>query len=450
MGYPSVIPRSVYENPTMNLKGTPYKAFADNVVVERLNKIKKQLGIKSKEQIPEELKELTVSDIRNWTNLEAKFELMSLLAHPKTAIGNIYGGTSHTITSTGLENFKLGRNLGWLKTHFNPKFEKKEDIDAFVESHGINEEFLIKEANFNPASQTAKVRDFIKDATAKIKRDPEFSDSSLMGLAKKYGISDSIFNKAAWFMRKSERALRRDAFMAHLVQAWRNFGSNLPFDHPVLIKMAKKGVQSTQFLYSAPFRPAFSRTALGKMMTRFQLWGWNAVDFRKEVYRQASIRGFKEGTMEFDRLRRLMTADMVSLALGTVFSYSLFEAALPAPWNWVQDTADWVFGDEKERDRAFFGQWPRAVAPLQMITPPVLRLPVQSFNALINGSWDKVATYTIPSMLPFGRMGRDAVGLYQNPMFYTEKLTGFPILQLQREVKREREREKTYTKGLFR
>ena len=449
MGYPSVIPRSVYENEAMNLKGTPYKAFADNVVVEKLNGIKKKLGIKSSEKIPEELKELTVSDIRNWTNLEAKFELMSLLAHPKTAVGNLYGGTAHTIASTGLENFGFGRNIGWLKTHFNPKWEKRQDIDDFVESHGVVEEFLIKEANFNPASQTGKVREFLRDATKKIKRDPEFSDSSLMGLAKKYGVSDSIFNKAAWFMRKSERALRRDAFMAHLVQAWKDFGSNLPYDHPILIKKAKKGVQATQFLYSAPFRPAFSRTALGKMMTRFQLWGWNAVDFRKEVYRQAAIRGHREGTVEFERLKRLMSMDIMMLGLASVFSYSLFEAALPAPWNWLQDTADLLFGDEKERDRAFFGQWPRTIAPLQMITPPILRLPAQTLNASINGGWDKVATYTIPTMFPFGRMARDAVGLYKNPMFYTEKLTGFPILQLQRELKKEREKEKTYTRGLI-
>ena len=110
---------------------------------------------------------------------------------------------------------------------------------------------------------------------------------------------------------------------------------------------------------------------------------------------------------------------MMSIALANVFMYSLFDQGLPAPYNWLQDTADLLFGDEKERDRAFFGQWPRTIAPLQMITPPILRLPAQTFNASINGGWDKVATYTIPTMFPFGRMARDAVGLYQNPMFYT-------------------------------
>ena len=449
MGYPSVIPRYAYENKALNVKGTPYYWFADNIVLEKLNKFKKSLGIKPKEKVPEELRNITISDIRTWTNLEAKFELMSLLAHPKTAVGNLYGGTTHTIASTGLKNFRRGRDIGWLQTHLNPDFKTKQDLWEFASMHGVVEDFLIKEANFSPEAKNIKFMAFVKDATSKIRKDPEFSDSSLMGLAKQHGVSDSIFQKAAWFMRSTERILRRDAFMAHLVQAWKDFGRSLPYDHPFLIKKAKKGVQATQFLYSAPFRPAFSRTALGKVMTRFQLWAWNAVDFRKETFRQAAIRGYREGTPEFERLKRLMAMDMLMLGLGSIFTYSIFEAALPAPYNWLQDTAGLLFGDEKERDRAFFGAWPTPLAPLQLITPPIARLPVQSFTAAINGSWDKVATYTLPTMFPFGRMARDVWGVYKNPMFYAEKFTGFPVLQLQREVKKERDKEKLSPRGIL-
>ena len=441
MGYPSIIPRRMLEDPVLNIKGTPYAAFADNVVKDRLTKMKRQLGFKEDTKIPEELREITTSDIRNWSNLEAKFQLMSLLAHPKTAVGNLYGGTAHTIASTGLENFRLGRNIDWLSTHFDPNLKTKDDLWKLANKHGIIEEYLIKEAGFNDVTKAAKFQSFLKEASGKISKDPEYADSSLMGLAKKHGISDAIFRKAAWFMRSSERILRRDAFMAHLVQAWKNFGSSLPYDHPFLIEIAKKGVQSTQFLYSAPFRPAFSRTALGKVMTRFQLWGWNAIDFRKEVYRQSKIHGFKENTPEFERLRRTMGMDLFMLGLGTAFSYSLFEAALPPPWSWLQDTAGLLFGDEKDRDRAFFGQWPTPLAPLQIITPPILRLPVQSMTAFFNGSWDKVANYTIPTMFPFGRLARDTYGIYQNPMFYTEKFTGLPVLQLQRDLKKARKQE---------
>ena len=37
---------------------------------------------------------------------EAKLQLISLLAHPKTGLGNILGGSANTITSTGFRNFK--------------------------------------------------------------------------------------------------------------------------------------------------------------------------------------------------------------------------------------------------------------------------------------------------------------------------------------------------------
>ena len=172
MGYPSNIPKSYIDNPTLNIKGTPYAAWADNVVVDKLNKIKKKLGIGSKEQIPEELKELTISDVRNWTNFEAKFQLMSLLAHPKSMVGNIYGGTSQTIASAGLKNLRQGRDFAWLRANLNPSWEKPEDIQTHVEKVGIIEDFLITEANFNPETKDAKFQSFFKEAVAKIKQDP--------------------------------------------------------------------------------------------------------------------------------------------------------------------------------------------------------------------------------------------------------------------------------------
>ena len=215
--------------------------------------------------------------------------------------------------------------------------------------------------------------------------------------------------------------------------------SNMPLDHPLLVAAAKKGVQATQFLYSAPYRPAFSATALGKVMTRFQTWAWNAVRFRKDVFKQAEIYGFREGTPEFDRFKRQYLTDMFVFALGNVFAYSIFESAMPAPYNWFQDTADWIFGDEKERDRAFFGQWPTAVAPLQMVTPPGLRMVPATFSAIANNDWSKVSGYYMWTMFPFGRMARDVKGIMENPMRTVEKTTGIPYQQFAREATKYRE-----------
>ena len=50
-----------------------------------------------------------------------------------------------------------------------------------------------------------------------------------------------------------------------------------------------------------------------------------------------------------------MMLDIFSLSLASLFPYSVFNAALPAPWNWAQDTMEWLFGDEKTRNKAFWG-----------------------------------------------------------------------------------------------
>jgi hypothetical protein len=170
-------------------------------------------------------------------------------------------------------------------------------------------------------------------------------------------------------------------------------------------------------------------------MTRFQLWSWNSVRFRNDIYRQAKIYGLTPGTESYQRYIRTMQTDLFVFALANMFAYSMFETALPAPWNWMQDTADWIFGNEKERDRAFFGQWPKQLAPLQMVTPPILRLLPTSMRAMIDDDWSKVSKYYVWTMFPFGRMARDVVGpgsLIENPIRIMEKTTGFPLLQLQK------------------
>ena len=253
-------------------------------------------------------------------------------------------------------------------------------------------------------------------------------------------------------MTVPERALRRDAFMAHYVHAWEKFGGAIKeYDHPFLIQMAKKGVKATQFLYNAPYRPAFARTALGKVMTRFQLWGWNSVRFRNDVHREAKRYGFRQGTEEWRRFERTMQADLFTFALANVFAYSLFESNLPQPWGWMQDSADWVFGDEEERDKAFYGAWPKSIAPLQMVTPPGLRLAGPTFQALLSDDWSRMSQYYIYTMFPFGRMIRDvnpyAKGnLVENPMRLPEKLLGFPMMQLQRNITEWNDEEEPYEK----
>ena len=460
MGYPSTIPEHVLSSKEMNLKGTLYAKWADDNVRDRLNKIGRKLGIiKKDEKLPEDLQGIDLQTVRHWSNLEAKYEMAALLAHPKSMFTNIFGGQMHTIQSTGLTNWRTGRDIGWLKANINPgkdrlgnEWNSKAELEKWVTSHGVIPELMEYEYALGSDAKKGNFKKFFDEAMDEIKANPSLKDSRLKELATKHKITDSMFNKAGWFMRSSERILRRDAFMAHYVQAWKRFGGNIEnMDHPFLIEMAKKGVRATQFMYSAPYRPAFARTALGKVMTRFQLWSWNSLRFRRDVIEEAALRGFRQGTPEFQRFKRMMQTDLMMMALGNVFMYSFFDLGLPAPYNWLQDTADWMFGDERERDRAFFGAWPKHVAPLQLVTPPIARLPLSAFTAWVEDDWSRILDYQIYTMFPFGRILKDVApfaphNVIDNPMSAVDKLTGFPFMKLPKVLK-EDEAEHPYPRG---
>ena len=130
-----------------------------------------------------------------------------------------------------------------------------------------------------------------------------------------------------------------------------------------------------------------------------------------------------------------MIADTLSIALGSMFMYSLFGSQMPQPYAWFQDLGDWLFGNDEARDRAFFGAYPAQLAPLQLITPPSARLTGPILNGLINGDWEKMANYYIWTMFPFGRLARDLVGpggLTENPYYGIDKLTGIPVVGTKR------------------
>ena len=113
IGNPSIIPEYMYEDPKMKIKGTPYAWWADNRVKDRINKFGKALGLGDK-ALPEELRGADTQTIRAWSNLEAQYQMATLLAHPKSAVANVFGGTTHTIQSAGWGNFVKARSANYL------------------------------------------------------------------------------------------------------------------------------------------------------------------------------------------------------------------------------------------------------------------------------------------------------------------------------------------------
>ena len=438
MGHPVHIPEHIMDNPLMKIKKTPYKWFADSQTKKRIDGIRKQLGVGRKalkkwnldDETIDKLTGIEYAQLNSWSALEAKYQLASLLAHPKSSIANLYGGSVHTVVSTGWRHWRNARNFEYLKTHVNPEWRGMEDVEKHLQKLGVQEEFLIHQAGMNPEVKSKRWDSFVRDATKKIKKDPEFSDRSLLDLKRTYKLSDTAWNFAASFMRRPERVLRRDAYMAHLLQAKELFGNAIKdYDHPFLVEMAKRGVKATQFLYSAPHRPMWTNSALGRVFSRFQLWSWNSVRFRNDVLRDAKIRGFVRGTPEYDKFIRLAQADLFMLGLSNLFMYSLFENALPAPWNWFQDTADWLMGDEAAQERAFYGS---PFGPVQMVTPPALRLLPPLFKGMVQDDYSKLTDYYLWTMLPFGRLIRDIWGpggAIENPYYSVTKMTGLPVLE---------------------
>jgi len=445
MGNPSIIPEKIFSDPAMKIKGTPYYWWADNRVKKKMEHAKKVILGEKKSEYPhldKLMEKMDYATLNKWSTLEAKFELASLLAHPKSGVGNIFGGSMHTIQSAGLEYFKKGRSLKYLNK-IDPSLKTMEDVDALVTSQGVIPEFLTYQFGIDPKVRKANLKDFSRDVGKKMDKSGKLDEVTFKELIKKHKVTKPLMDAASWFMSKPERILRRDAYMAHLVRAYEMFDGALDIKHPFLVEIAKKGVKATQFLYNAPYRPAFSRSALGRVMTRFQLWQWNAVRFRNDVAREAKLYGIAEGTPAFERFKRTLQADMLVFALGNAFAYSIFDTSMPAPYAWYQDTADWLFGNESERDRAFFGEYPTAIAPLKLVSPPVLRHPLAITKALYTGDWERFAHYHAYTMFPFGRIGKDFSpfvpnSLIDNPLSLVDKWTGIPLQRLSRESKKMR------------
>jgi len=428
----------------------------DEAGINGLDKISTKLwGRKDKPKLPfygelpqsPEARRQTLSRILHKIGAsEAKWQLITLLSHPKTAVANVLGGSHNTIANAGLHNFTtavfnkkklLATTFKGTKLNDGTEITTSEHLRRFAEESGAHETFYVTEASLERKFAGKETREFFKEVQQALKNNSSLSEADVFSIAKKYKVTDAVTNIAARPMRWSEKKLRTDSFFAHYLNSYNNlkdFIPNIKHNDPYVINMALKGVEATQFLYHSAFRPNYSRTAIGKMMTRFHPFAWNSVRFRRQTYQRAKRYGFKPGTESFEKFKRLATLDMFALSLANIFTSSVFDATIPPPLNWMQDTADWLFGDERERERAFFSSWPHPVlAPLQIVTPPIARYPMTLINATINGNWERFADYYLWTFFPFGRFGRSIAKTIETPEMWVEQMTGIPIHGIGRE-----------------
>ena len=322
--------------------------------------------------------------------------------------------------------------------------KNRKDLLEYLEERGVIDAFIQNEfeVNTNLTSGLKKaginVKNFQRDITVAIKSKANRKETPLE-VIDRYGVKDLMIKYGSFFMQNSERINRLNAFTAHAMQAVRKFGTEgreLSITDDFVFDMGMRGIENSQFLYQNSARPAFMRTAVGKVLSRFKLFVWNSVRVRKEFYRQAKLYGFRQGTREYERFKDTYMIDMFMFALGSAFMFSIFDTALAPPLDTFQSIADSLYGDKRERDMAFFGS---KLGALNLLKPPVARIPDAAWE-LLTGDWEKFSSYTAYTMFPFGRGVRQLVQLSDSPERAGEILLRLPVNQVKSRIRRAQKR----------
>lgn len=482
LGYPSYLDDAVTKDPSYKIK--PHYYFSDEFGLKLYSKIKKKLNIKydiTKESLAKKINEaqdeiakLTTGEnaipetslkvialkkkiaaleamqpgeqkmtvdldsqigrdifgqkLAHFSTWEGKWNMVTLLATPQVVPANLLSANINTVVETGFKPWMDAGNLKILQ-RMNPEWTTWEAVDRSIEEVGGLESFY-KDVFALGNYKEQGIANAMKEALSAIK-DKNLSDLQLKSIFKKHGVADDIFEKSAWFMRKSERIARRKAWLAGYLKAREVFnasGDAFDWNDPIFINFANKVVANTQFIYNAANRPEFMATSIGKILTRFQAYTFNSLKWRKNIFKEAASRGFREHTPEYERFRRLMTADLFMISLATLFPISLFEYGIPTPLNQFNDMIDFLFGDEEKKKKAFFGVLPYPANIVQPVLPPSFRY-LSSVISLASGDNEALAR-TAWTLFPFGRFARSTYRTIQSPLRVVENFTAFPLARV--------------------
>ena len=318
-------------------------------------------------------------------------------------------------------------------------------VFEWVTRQGVVEEFIIHELDMKMGDtyKKAKYANFFREAIETINKDVTVDKERIQEIAKKYGVGEDILKYAGLIMQKTERLNRVYAFLSGILMQRKALAPlDLPVDSAFLIENAKKAVNWSQFQYDTPNKPLIAQTPLGQVFNRFKLWGYSSVKFRRMLAEEAIKSGYRKGTTEYDRFQRMMVADMFYLGLALLLPYTMFDYSLPAPYGWLQSLSDWLFGDNKEREHAYFVKsfgLPAEVGPITEVLPPLARVPKALFdnadyvfNFLFGDRVNITATSTMTSIFPFGRMMRDAYKAITSIDKSPEMFLGIPFSRIEK------------------
>ena len=386
-------------------------------------------------------------------NLEAKWEMVSLLSHTKTMAYNLFDGSVNTAVSTGMDPWRKAHDFKYLKqmVFTGDEFQTLRDVQRFAEEHGAGESYIVDVFEAGTSGRQDSFKDLVKDLGKKVQGKESSDGYSFEQKMERNGTVKKVMDAGAFAMRLSERHLRSRAWLAHYLKAREALGaSKMTFRHddPWLIAMANRGVAGTQFLYNNAARPAFARTMLGRIFTRFQMYALKSTKMRLDIAREAAVMGYDQSTEAYDKLQRRMTADLFMLGLASLFPASMFSSTLGGPIAQLKEMATFFFGDDKDKERSFYSPLPYPLSIIQVVSPPIMRVPYAKFGTLMTGDWDKFASQHVWTWFPFGRAARDIKGIMEKPSLTGEKFLGLPFHQMQRRVSKgadERKRRRFHT-----
>jgi hypothetical protein len=377
-----------------------------------------------------------ISRYTKWlSNMEGKWSLLSLLANTKSAVYNLVYSNLNTVIDVGFNYWRKAGDFGFIRSKMRMLNGKEVEgwgpIEEMVDKHGV--ESFVKYQLLNNNLKADVYRDIIAEVGALKDKTP----SNIVDVLRRKGALGSVVDAGAWFMRIAEVQARRRAWLAHYLKAIDTLEANngRVFDdpeHPWLVQQANKGVEFTQYIYNNASKPAFARTALGGIFSRFMMWSWNSMRFRKHVFDEALAYKVRPGSEDFDRLKRLITADAFSMMLAGMYPASMFGANLPQPWSYLSEAAGFFWGDSDERERAFMGQLPYPYNFAQPLFPPSMRVLSPIFSTLTTGEFDKFSSYYFLTLMPFGKSMYQFKQFADSPSKVLEIFMGLPVHQAER------------------
>jgi hypothetical protein len=354
-------------------------------------------------------KPLPVWQASAWANMEAKYEYLTLLTHPKYSIGNFLGGTINTVVYGGLKRFSQANEM--LK---DPQFIKK------METQGLMPELMAYE--FDVAFGGSKVNwGGYGETLKKIITDPNMTLKEkkvrIAETTQDSNVGKKAIELASTFGTPVENHLRKKAFTVGWIMA-----EEMQLTGEDQVDFARRFVTSTQYLYHNAVRPEFARSSLGKVMTRFMMYFFSTMSFQKNMAYEAKKWKVTPESEEHKRMQRWIGMASVMMSLASLYPYSIFDSALAPHLDIMKDTTELLMGDEKDKAQAFFGTY-----GLNVFTAPMLsRMVLRPLVTIANQDYQRYLNREMYSWFPFGRFAKSAVTTLKNPYYSVQSWTGIP------------------------